>query len=134
VEIAFEIFKTRLEVERFRSEKLQAIAQDVYAMAFLLTFEAIIDKVQDRAIRQQYQPPQRKYQYQLKKTAAFTAIIARFPQLLLYLDISPIIYIQELQKALQRQIEPIRPGRSFPSKKLTQFQRLKYNLYQKKKC
>jgi hypothetical protein len=61
------------------------------------------------------------------------AIIARIPQLLIDLDLSPMIIINELKEVLQRQIEPIRPGRSFPRKKLTPSQRLKYHLYQKKR-
>jgi hypothetical protein len=93
-----------------------------------------MNKKQDVDVRQASQVQHRMFEYQIKKTAAFSAINIRLPNLLIHLEISPETLVLELQTALQRQIEAIRPGRAFPRKKLTPTQRLNYHLYRKKRC
>jgi hypothetical protein len=133
VEGAFKVFKTRLEAERFSSSKPQAIAQDIYAMAFLMGFESILDKEQDAAVRRESTAKGRKWQYQLKKSAALNAINARIPQFFVCSNFLPDKVIDEIRRALIHQTEAIRPDRTFPRPNLTPSERLNYNLYQKKR-
>ena len=131
VETPFNFLKNQLDIERFSSAKIQAIAQDVYAMAFLNSFETILEKEAERTLQQSNQESDREYDYQLNRSVAHHIITDLIPTFLLTIDLQTSI-IEGFQRNLLRNIEPIRPDRSFLRKKLTPTQRLNHQLYRKK--
>jgi hypothetical protein len=132
VETPFNFLKNQLDIERFSSAKIQAIAQDVYAMAFLNTFETILEKEAEATLQQANQESAREYDYQLNRSVAHHLITNLLPSLLLTVNLQQSL-IERLQCNLLRNIEPIRPDRSFIRKKLTPTQRLNHQLFMKKR-
>ena len=97
VETPFNFLKNQLDVERFSSAKAQAIAQDVYAMALLNTFETILEKESEHALQQSDQIANRTYQYQINRATAHHAITKQLPHLLLPKHVSASV-IETLQQ------------------------------------
>jgi hypothetical protein len=134
VETAFYHFKDHLETERFSSGKPQYIAQDVYAMAFLLAFEAVLDKEADLNLQRESQKKGLKYTYHIKRKGAYSAIMALLPQLLVIPKVSTTTVLEQLRAALVHQQSPIRPERTSKRRELSTTQRLNAQLYKKKGC
>lgn len=132
VETAFGIFKNRLEVERFSGMHEQTIVQDLYAMVFLITLEEFLTLESNNHLATRCREKERKYLYQVKKSAAFSIINKKWVNLFLKLELPAKNVVKGLQHSFIRQTEAVRPGRAYPRKKLTPSQRLNYHLYRKK--
>ena len=91
VETPFNFLKNDLRSKRLSSAKIQAIAQDVYAMAFLNSFETILEKEAERTLQQSNQESDREYDYQLNRSVAHYIITHPIPTFLLTIDLQTSI-------------------------------------------
>jgi len=133
VESGFNHFKHQLEVECFSSDKLANIEQDFYSAVVLQVFEAILNRVEDSAIRAISKCKHLTYEYKIKKADAAEWLSKHLVRLFLSNPKNLKSRLATYQNHLHLQTNPIRPGRHFPRPKLSSSQRLHFQLYQKKR-
>jgi hypothetical protein len=133
VESGFNHFKHQLEVECFSSEKLANIEQDFYGAVVLQVFEAVLNRVEDSAIRAISKCKHLTYEYKVKKADAAEWLSTHLVRLFLSPPKTLKRSLATYQNNLHLQTNPIRPGRHFPRPKLTASHRLHFQMYQKKR-
>lgn len=121
VEESYKTFKKTLHVEYFTGRSVQSIKQDFYARVFMLNMASMI-RTQgiDRQIGNQQN---RKHQLQANKTQ----VLAKTKDFLIDIFCGSQIktIVKQLLKILEKRLEVIRPGRSFPRPKTSSRRRAK---------
>ena len=114
VEEDYKVIKPRLEVENWSGESTRSIYQDFHAKLFTKNLTAIIAQPAQKVVKQQSQ--HKKYTYQVNFSQALSKMKDTVVLLLQQIDISAIL--SRLWQAMIQTIEPIRPGRKYPRRKL----------------
>lgn len=122
VEEGYKSFKKVLHIEHFSGRTVQAINQDFHARVFMLNMASIIRK--QGLYLSKFSPINKKnHNYTVSKTQA----MAKTKDFLLDIFYSKRLrkIIQQMLKILDRRLEMIRPGRSFPRPKTSSRRRSK---------
>lgn len=133
VETAFLRFKQQLKVEVFSSGKVLYIQQDVLAIAFLQTLEAILNKALDNSMRVESMKCGLKLEYHVNKSGAYTMLQDHLVGLFLLDEMAMNVHFIAFQEEVKLLKSPIRPDRHFPRNELTETQRLNFHLYRAKR-
>ncbi|MBL6447345.1 transposase [Fulvivirga sp. 29W222] len=122
VEEGYKSFKKVLHIEHFSGRTVQAINQDFHARVFMLNMASIIRK-QGLYFSKSSPINKKRHRYTVSKTQA----IAKTKDFLLDIFYSKRLrkIIQQMLKILNRRLEMIRPGRSFPRPKTSSRRRSK---------
>jgi hypothetical protein len=109
IETAFSTQKNQQQMEIFTGHKVICIKQDYAAGIFTANLQSLIRKQADMYVQQVSE--RRNHDYKINKNASWAALKHRVVKLFLEEDTIPILLY--LQKAFERNLEPIRLGRSY---------------------
>lgn len=120
VEEGYKTFKKTLHIEHFTGKSAQSVKQDFYARIFMLNMASMI---RSQGIDHRKRSTGNKYEQQSNKTQ----VLAKTKDFLTDLFYSSQIgkVIKQLLKILEKRLEIIRPGRSFPRPKTSSRRRSK---------
>lgn len=110
VETSYGKQKNQLQMEIFSGHKVISIEQDYYACIFISNLQSLIEKQSETCIKQI--SASRKYNYKINKNVSWAAMKNNIVNLFLTQNTESILLY--LQNTFEKNLEPIRPGRSFP--------------------
>lgn len=110
VETSYGKQKNQLQMEIFSGHKVISIEQDYYACLFISNLQSLIEKQSETYIKQI--SASRKYNYKINKNVSWAAMKNNIVNLFLTQNTESILLY--LQNTFEKNLEPIRPGRSFP--------------------
>jgi hypothetical protein len=113
IEENYKQMKCRVEMANFSGKSVESIYQDFHAKVFSMNLaSAFIHPVQDLVDQN---TDDKKYRYQANRTFVFSTLKDSLIQV--FQRIRPYRLITNLLTIIQKTLEPVRPGRSFPRKK-----------------
>lgn len=114
VEENYKHMKSRIEVENFSGKSVESIYQDFHAKVFSMNLTAVlIHPVQDQLDRV---PHNKQYDYQVNATFAVSTLKQGIVRLLSLAQ--PLRLLRKVLSLFALTLEPIRPGRKYPRKKV----------------
>jgi hypothetical protein len=121
VEESYKTFKKTLHIEHFTGRTALSVKQDFYARVFMLNMASMIrTQGVDNQIANK---PHKKYRQQVNKTQVLAKIKDFLTDLFYTKQIGKVI--KQLLRTLEKRLEIIRPGRSFPRPKTSSRRRSK---------
>ena len=106
--------KSRIEMENFSGKSVESVYQDFHAKVFSMNLAAVlVHPVQDQ-VEQDSNGSQ--YPYQVNMTFAVSSLKQVIVKLLS--QARPLRLVGKMQKLFAKTLEPVRPGRSYPRKKI----------------
>ena len=127
IETYFDRLKNFFEIERFSSKSVSGIEQDFFGIVLLTNLETVL--IQDAQEEVTTKTSKRKNRYKVNRSISYATILDYL--VFLFLNNDDYVY-DKINLLLETNPVIIRPGRSFPRKKMTPSQKLRYNLYQKR--
>jgi len=127
IETYFDRLKNIFDLERFSSKKVNGIEQDFLGLVFLTNLETILIQVSQEEIKQQTKS--RKYQYKVNRSVSYSVMIEYLIFMLVHND---ELVIDKMRLLLNTNPVIVRPGRTFPRRNVTNPQKLRYHLYNKR--
>lgn len=109
IETAYSKLKNQQQLEEFSGHRVICIEQDYAAAIFVSNLQALIQKQSEDNLKAINQG--RKYNYQVNRNISWASLKHRIVQL--FLTNETEIILTNLQKAFERHLEPVRPGRQF---------------------
>ena len=114
IEERFKAMKCRIQMENFSGKSVEAIYQDFHAKIFTMNFTSILTHpVQDEVTQEDVN---KKHPYQINYTKALSCM--KDTIVLLFIRPYCIQLIKHLFVLFKRNIEPVRPNRKYPRKKV----------------
>lgn len=114
VEENYKQMKCRLELENFTGKTVHSIEQDFHARIFVMNLTAVLTHpVQDALDRD---PQERMHRRQVNFAYALSCM--RKTMVHIFYDKKPYQLCRKLMTLFKATVEPVRPGRSFPRKKI----------------
>jgi len=107
--------KNQLQMEQFSGHRVICIQQDYAAGLFVANLQSLIEKQCEDYLEQVND--KRIHQYKINRNVSWASLKHNIVKL--FLDKNPEQILVQLQKAFERNIEPVRPGRQNPRKKKT---------------
>jgi hypothetical protein len=101
--------KNQQQMEVFSGHKVICIEQDYTAGLFVANLQSLIEKQCERYVQQVSE--NRKLDYKINRNVSWAALKHKIVQLFLYED--PVTILLHLQKAFERNLEPLRPNRHY---------------------
>ena len=106
--------KSRIEMGNFSGKSVESVYQDFHAKVFSMNLAAVlVHPVQDQ-VEQDSNGSQ--YPYQVNMTFAVSSLKQVIVKLLS--QARPLRLVGKMQKLFAKTLEPVRPGRSYPRKKV----------------
>ena len=129
IEKAFDIIKNKVKIENFTSHKVIGVEQDFYAQ--MLLYNMLEDvKIDPNEIEQNQKDL--KYEYKVN----MNIMVGIFREKFMEIIISPIEKldkkIDEFNNEIKKYLVPIKPGRTYPRKKMHSMNKYRHNL--RKNC
>lgn len=109
IETAYSKLKNQQQLEEFSGHRVICIQQDYAAAIFVSNLQSLIEKQSEDNLRAITEG--RKYKYQINRNLSWASLKHRIVQLFLTNETENIL--TNLQKAFERNLEPLRPGRQF---------------------
>ncbi|MEO6166434.1 MAG: IS4 family transposase [Chitinophagales bacterium] len=110
IETTYSKQKNQLQMEQFSGHRVICIQQDYAASLFVANLQSLIEKQCEHYLKQINK--RRKYCYKINRNVSWASMKHTMIRLFLYNEPEQILL--KLQKAFERNIEPVRPGRQFP--------------------
>ena len=110
IETTYNKQKNQQQMEIFTGHKVICIEQDYAAGIFTANLQSLIEKQTDQYV--QRISKNRKHNYKINKNVCWAALKHRVVKL--FLEEDTISILVHLQKAFERNLEPVRLGRSYP--------------------
>ena len=105
--------KNQLQMEQFSGHRVICIQQDYAAGLFVANLQSLIEKQCEDYLDQVNR--KRIYKYKINRNVSWASLKHNIVKL--FLDKNPEQILLQLQKAFERHVEPVRPGRQNPRKK-----------------
>jgi len=102
--------KNQLQMEQFSGHRVLCIKQDYAAGIFVANVQSLVEKQCENYLININK--KRKLEYKINRNLSWASL--KFNIVKLFLDNEPEQILLKLQKAFERNIEPIRPGRKLP--------------------
>ncbi len=102
--------KNQLQMEQFSGHRVICIKQDYAAGIFVANLQSLIEKQCDNYLT--LINKKRKHEYKINRNVSWASL--KFNIVKLFLDNNPQQTLLKLQKAFERNVEPVRPGRKHP--------------------
>ena len=125
VETAFGKQKNQLQMEQFSGHRVICIEQDYYSGLFVANLQRIIENQSDDYLEQVN--ARRRLNYKINKNQCWAALKHNIVRLFLFGNEEQILL--QLQKAFERNLEPIRIGRKYPRIKKRKRQHGKFQTF-----
>lgn len=116
IEEGYKLFKSRIQLEAFSGKTALSIRQDFFAKLFMMTTAAVLAFPVEEKIKTEEGKSKYKHAYKLNRTNTLAAIKDNFSTIIFKKMIRPCL--KAIDEILRRTTEIIRPGRSFPRKKI----------------
>ena len=114
IEENYKHMKSRIEMGNFSGKSVESVYQDFHAKVFSMNLAAVlVHPVQDQ-VEQDSNGSQ--YPYQVNMTFAVSSLKQVIVKLLS--QARPLRLVGKMQKLFAKTLEPVRPGRSYPRKKI----------------
>lgn len=115
IEENFKTMKSRLEIENFTGKSVESIYQDFHAKILAMNLAAVLIRPAQEQLDQE-ESSERPYRYQINFTFSLSCL--KDTLVLLFQRNRPHRLLQKLFLLFRKSVEPIRPNRSFPRKKV----------------
>jgi hypothetical protein len=125
IETTYDKQKNQLQMEQFSGHRVICIQQDYAAGLFVANLQSLVEKQCENYL--QKISAKRKYRYRINRNVSWATL--KFNVVRLFLQNKPEKILLQLQKAFERNIEPIRPGRHIPRIKRTKRLNGKYQTF-----
>jgi hypothetical protein len=99
-----------MQMEQFSGHRVICIQQDYAAGLFVANLQSLIEKQCEDYLH--HVNERCKYQYKINRNVSWASM--KHTIVKLFLKNEPELILITLQKAFERNIEPIRPGRQYP--------------------
>ena len=110
----FKPMKSRIAMENFSGKSVESVYQDFHAKVFRMNFAAVlIHPVQDQVDQD---ANGKHYKYQVNLTFAVSSLKPVIVRLLS--PARPLRLVRKMLSLFAQTLEPVRPGRSYPRKKV----------------
>ena len=114
IEENYKHIKSRIEMENFSGKSVESVYQDFHAKVFSMNLTAVlVHPVQDQV---EQESNGKQYPYQVNMTFAVSSLKQVIVKLLS--QARPLRLVGKMQKLFAKTLEPVRPGRSYPRKKV----------------
>jgi Transposase DDE domain len=110
IETTFNKQKNQQQMEQFSGHRVICIQQDYSAGLFVANLQSLIEKQCENYLQQIHK--KRKYRYKVNRNISWASLKHNIVKLFLKNDPEQILL--KLQKNFERNIEPVRPGRTYP--------------------
>jgi hypothetical protein len=126
IEENYKIMKSRIEMENFTGKSVHSIYQDFHARIVSMNLAAIVGQPAQEQLDQE-PSGEKVYRYQINYTYVLSSLKNNLVRL--FLRNCPPTLLQSLILLFYKNPEPIRPGRSFPRKKVIRDHDAHFNCY-----
>ncbi len=109
IETMYNQQKNQLQIEQFSGHRVICIQQDYTASLFVANLQSLIEKQCEDYL--QGINLRRKHRYRVNRNVSWASLKHTIVQL--FLAEQPVKILIQLQKAFERNIEPVRPGRKY---------------------
>lgn len=114
IETNYDKHKNKMQMEIFSGHRVVCIEQDYAAGVFVSNLQSILEKPYEEEV--EFISAKRKHDYKINRNIGLGTLKNRIVKLLIS-DRACIEILSELGKLFIKNIEPVRPGRSFPRKR-----------------
>jgi hypothetical protein len=101
--------KNQMQMEQFSGHRVICVEQDYAAGLFVANLQSLIEKQCENYLQQINL--HRKHRYRINRNVSWAALKHNIVRL--FLENDPETILQQLQKAFERNTEPVRPGRKY---------------------
>jgi len=115
IEENFKAMKSRLEIENFSGKSIESVYQDFHAKIFTMNLAAVLIRPAQEQVDREGSSEQ-AYRYQINFTYSLSCL--KDTLVILFQRSRPHELLRELFQLFRRTVEPIRPHRSHPRKKV----------------
>ncbi len=109
IETSYGKQKNQLQMEQFSGHRVICIQQDYAAGLFVANLQSLIEKQSEDYLS--FINRKRIYQYKINRNVSWASM--KHSIVKLFLDKNPEQILLQLQKAFERNLEPVRPGRHY---------------------
>lgn len=113
IETTFYKQKNQLQMEQFSGHRVICIRQDYAACIFVSNLQSLLEKQCDDYLKNI--ESKRKYQYRVNRNVSWASLKHNIVKL--FLENNEAELLQCLQRAFERNVEPVRPGRQYERSK-----------------
>jgi hypothetical protein len=117
IEEGYKLFKCRASMEVFSGKTAQAVKQDIFAKAFMMSMCAMLSFPIEQKLREECKKAKPKYQKQINRTDALS--IVKETWIGLFIKKTYHIALCAIDNIIAKSCDIIRPGRNFVRKKRT---------------
>lgn len=110
IETTYNKQKNQQQMEQFSGHRVICIEQDYAAGLFVANLQSLIEKQSEAYLKKI--AAKRKYRYRINRNVSWACL--KYNIVKLFLNNEPEEILLRLQRGFERNIEPIRPGRSSP--------------------
>ena len=110
IETTYNKQKNQQQMEQFSGHRVICIEQDYAASLFVANLQSLIEKQCENYLHRISK--RRRYRHKINRNVSWASLKHTIIQL--FLNNEPRQVLIQLQKAFERNTEPIRPGRHFP--------------------
>lgn len=110
IETTYSKQKNQQQMEQFSGHRVICIQQDYAAGLFVANLQSLVEKQCENYLHRVNK--RRKYRYKINRNISWASL--KHNIIKLFLNNEPEQILRQLQKAFERNIEPIRPGRQYP--------------------
>jgi hypothetical protein len=125
IETAYGKQKNQLQMEQFSGHRVICIRQDYFAGLFVANLQRLIERQSDPYLARLNAA--RKHNYKINRNVSWASLKHNLVRIFLSDTVEQILI--NLQKAFERNVEPIRPGRHHPRIKKRKRQHGKYQTF-----
>jgi len=125
IETAYGKQKNQLQMEQFSGHRVICIQQDYFAGLFIANLQRLIERQSDQYLQEMN--VRRKHNYKINRNLSWASLKHNIVRLFLFETEEQILL--QLQKAFERNVEPVRPGRHNPRIKKRKRQHGKYQTF-----
>lgn len=113
IETSYGKQKNQMQMEQFSGHRVICIQQDYFASLFVANLQSLIEKQSEPYLKAVNR--KRKHNYKINRNVSWGALKNNIVKL--FLEKDPKAILEDLQQQFERNLEPIRPGRSSPRTK-----------------
>ena len=126
IEKAFDVIKNKIKIENFTSHKVIGVEQDFYSQ--MLLYNMLEDVRIDVGEIEKGKQTGLKYDYKINMNIMIGTLRERFMEIILSSGEELQKKAEEFNEEIKKYLVPIKPGRSYPRKKMHSMNKYRHNL------
>jgi hypothetical protein len=125
IEKAFDVIKNKIKIENFTSHKVIGIEQDFYSQMLMFN---VLEDTRISAEEEMEEGKKVKYKYKTNMNILVGIFREKFMEIILCDREEVDKKTEEFNKEMKKYLVPIKPGRSFPRKRMHSMNKYRHNL------